>query len=46
MKQDLNWGVGICHYNWTLVREGFYLQWRVIKKDGTCIHWEILGEHV
>lgn len=26
MKQDLNWGVGICHYNGTLVREGFYLQ--------------------
>ena len=26
MKKDLNWGVGICHYTGTLVREGFYLQ--------------------
>ena len=28
------------------IREGFYLQWRVVKKDGTQIHWEVLGEHV
>lgn len=27
------------------MREGFYLQWRVIKKDGTHIHWEVLGEN-
>ena len=26
-------------------REGFYLQWQVIKKDGTHIIWEVLGEH-
>ncbi|MCK5229343.1 MAG: hypothetical protein KAR13_03705 [Desulfobulbaceae bacterium] len=25
-------------------REGFYLQWRVIKKDGTHINWEVIGE--
>lgn len=24
-------------------REGFYLQWRVIKKDGTHMRWEVLG---
>ncbi len=27
-------------------REGFYLQWRVTKKDGTEISWEVLNEHV
>lgn len=24
-------------------REGFYVQWRVIKKDGTHLRWEVLG---
>lgn len=27
-------------------REGFYIQWQVIKKDGTHIRWEVIGEHV
>jgi hypothetical protein len=26
------------------IREGFYLQWRVLKKDGTQINWEVLSE--
>ena len=28
---------------YTQQREGLYLQWQVIKKDGTHIKWEVLG---
>jgi len=39
-----NWQPKDAPSEYLKLREGFYLQWRVIKKDGTHIRWEALGE--